>query len=152
METKDNEFKEIENATGYRLGPNGRVYNFGVGGQRKALRRFWRAGVWQTSVKADDGRYRWYRHDRNGVALPHMPKDEYRPLDGFPDYSITPYGAVWKTSSLHGRYGDKPFNVRPQLRGEREYVRLRASDGRVCNRSVDVLLRQTYPNATHRIK
>jgi len=138
-------FTDIENAAGYKLASNGRVYNFRKGGQRKALKRFWRAGVWQTSVKADDGKYRWYRHDRNGVVLPHTPADEYRPLAQFPDYCMTPDGHVWKMAGLHGRYGDRPFLVTVQYRGVRAYVRLRDRNNRVCNRAVSTLHHQTYP-------
>lgn len=127
------------------MAPNGFVYNLGRG-QHRAMKRQWRGNQWQTPVKADDGHIRWCKHALCSVILPHLPDEEMRTIPSFPDYSVTPYKAVWKTSNLSGRHGDRPFLVATQEVNGRDYVRLRDNKGRICNRAVHKLFAEAYPN------
>ncbi len=134
----------IEGASQYALAPSGYIYNVKT---KRRLKRCWVDGRWQTKVKTDDGRTCRVQHDLLHVPLQEPPTDEYVPVPDYPDYSVTPYGAVWKVRNLRGRRGRHPFIVTEYFRGRQPYVRLRNKYGKQHNVPVSRIMGACFPDS-----
>ena len=100
---------------------------------------------WQTQVKADDGSIRRIRHDDPDSRTRTLPHDSYTPIPDYPDYAVTPYGAVWKVANLIGRCGRHPFIVREFYFYKKPYVKLRNAEGKRHNVPMSRIMRLVAP-------
>lgn len=133
----------IEGASDYALSDNGYVYN------TKTQRRMARAWIdmgWQTQVKADDGATRRIRHTDPEACTRTLPTDSYTPIPDYPDYVVTPYGAVWKIANLIGRGGRHPFIVREFFFYKKPYVALRNAEGKKHNVPMSRIMNTCFPS------
>ena len=134
----------VEGASRYALSPSGYIYNVDT---KRRLKRDWIDGRWQTLVKTDDGRSCRVQHDLLHVPSQKPPTDEYVPIPDYPDYSVTPYGAVWKVHNLRGRRGRHPFIVTEYFIGRQPYVRLRNKYGKRHNVPVSRIMDACFPDS-----
>ena len=134
----------IQGASDYSLSENGYVYNTKT---KKRMARRWIDSGWQTQVKADDGSTRRIRHTDPEARTRTLPLDSYAPIPNYPDYAVTPYGAVWKIKNLVGGGGRHPFIVTESYRGNQPYVRLRNMEGKKHNIPVSRIMNTCYPNS-----
>ena len=134
----------IEGASDYALAPSGHIYNVNT---KRRLKREWIDGRWQTKVKTDDGRSCRVQHDTLHVPSQTLPTDSYTPIPDYPDYAVTPYGAVWKVRNLRGRRGRHPFIVTEYYRGTKPYVRLRNKYGKQHNVPVARIMDSCFPDS-----
>lgn len=137
-------FTPIPGASDYALSDNGFVYNTKT---KKRMTRSWIDSGWQTQVKADDGSTRRIRHTDPEARTRTLPRDSYTPIPDYPDYVVTPYGAVWKVSNLVGGSGRHPFIVQESYRGNQPYVRLRSAEGKKHNIPLSRIMDTCYPNS-----
>ena len=133
----------IEGASNYVLSDNGYVYNTKT---QRRMTRAWIDAGWQTQVKADDGSTRRIRHDAPEARTLALPTDSYTPIPDYPDYAVTPYGAVWKVANLIGRCGRHPFIVREFYFYNQPYVKLRNAEGKRKNIPMSRIMRLVAPN------
>ena len=131
-------------ASDYALCDNGFVYNTKT---KKRLTRTWVDSGWQTQVKTDDGTIVRVYHDDPDARTRTLPPDSYTPIPDYPDYVVTPYGAVWKVRNLIGRCGRHPFIVQESYRGNQPYVRLRSKEGKKHNIPLSRIMETCYPNS-----
>ena len=134
----------IQGASDYSLSENGYVYNTKT---KKRMARRWIDSGWQTQVKADDGSTRRIRQTDPEARTRTLPLDSYAPIPDYPDYAVTPYGAVWKIKNLVGGGGRHPFIVTESYRGNQPYVRLRNMEGKKHNIPVSRIMNTCYPNS-----
>tara|TARA_R110002051_G_scaffold86774_2_gene152865 strand:- start:2682 stop:3113 length:432 start_codon:yes stop_codon:yes gene_type:complete len=137
------DFTPVEGASDYSLSNNGYVYNVKT---RQRLARTWIDMGWQTQVKDDAGDIRRIRHDDPDSRTRTLPHDSYTPIPDYPDYVVTPYGAVWKIANLIGRGGRHPFIVQESYRGNQPYVRLRSVEGKKHNIPMSRIMNNCFPN------
>jgi hypothetical protein len=133
----------IEGASDYALSDNGYVYNVKT---QQRMARAWIDRGWQTQVKDDDGATRRIRHDDPEARTRTLPHDSYTPIPDYPDYTVTPYGAVWKIANLIGRGGRHPFIVQEFYRGNHPYVKLCSAEGKRHNVAMSRIMRDCFPN------
>ena len=136
--------RTIDGASSYALAPSGYIYNVNT---KRRLKREWIDGRWQTKVKTDDGRSCRVPHDTLHVPSQTLPTAKYTPLPDYPDYAVTPYGAVWKVRNLRGRRGRHPFIVTEYYRGTKPYVRLRNKYGKQHNVPVSRIMDSCFPHS-----
>lgn len=134
----------IEGASDYALSDNGYVYNTKT---QQRMTRAWIDTGWQTQVKADDGATRRIRHDDPEARTRTLPHDSYTPIPDYPDYVVTPYGAVWKVANLIGRSGRHPFIIQEFYRGNQPYVTLRNAEGKSHNLPMSRIMNTCFPNS-----
>jgi|7_EtaG_2_1085326.scaffolds.fasta_scaffold29803_1 hypothetical protein len=141
--TTKNHFTPIKGAANYALGASGYVYNVKT---KHRLKRHWIANRWHTTLRTDDGRCIRLPHDNPDARTLSLPSDTYVPVPDFPDYVVTPYGAVWKVNNLRGPRSRHPFMVTEYFhRKNRPYVRLRDKRGRQCHVPVSRIMDRCFP-------
>lgn len=137
--------KNIKGASKYGVSSSGYVYHLRKG---KQLTRFWSPARGNYSiVQADDGRRcRAYISDSGAEIASDSTQtpDDLKMIPNYPNYAITPYGAVWRVSGIRN---PKPHIVTEHIRGESSYVQLRNKFGKRHNRKVSDLLKLTWPDA-----
>jgi len=138
-----NGWKRVEGASNFALATDGYVHNLETG---KPLARRWRGLRYWSSVTCDDGKYRQIAHDTLKVPPQGLPDEEMRTIEDYPDYKVTPYGAVWKYRKTPRRYYSTPFLVSTKDIGEKEYVRLSTEDGRRHWVRMEKIMAEAYPD------
>ena len=137
--------KDNKGASKYGLSSSGYIYHLRKG---KQLARFWSPSRGNYSVvQSDDGRRcRAYISD-SGVEIVSdstQTPDDLKTIPNYPNYAITPYGAVWRVSGIRN---PRPHIVTEHLRGKSSYVQLRNKFGKRHNLKVDHLIDLVWPNA-----
>jgi len=136
-------WKPIAGAAQYALSPDDYVYNLKTG---KRVKRHWWNLRNHSYVYDDHGDMKWVNHTTLTVERYALPDDDYVVVNGYPDYKVTPYGAVWKYRNTGKRYRNNPFIVGSELRGKKEYVRLKTEDGRAHWVRMEKIMEEAYPN------
>jgi hypothetical protein len=137
-------YRPIYGAANYLMGSDDCVVNVN---SNKKLTKFWRGNYYATRVVADDGRQKWVNHNFCNVATSSEPPDqEMVTVEGYPDYKVTPWGAVWKCTNLPKKKRNTPFIVSKRYLHGSDYVRLVTEDGRVHLVRVDKIMEEAYPN------
>ena len=120
-------WKKVGGASNYALSTDGYIYNLQT---EKQLSRRWRGLRYWSSVTCDDGYRRQIAHDALKVPPQGLPDEEMELVEGYPDYKVTPYGAVWKHQNTPRTFYNRPFLVSTKAIGEKEYIRLSTTDWR----------------------
>tara|TARA_R110000851_G_scaffold78410_3_gene173006 strand:- start:503 stop:958 length:456 start_codon:yes stop_codon:yes gene_type:complete len=147
--TKDTEmklprgWKRVRGASNYALSKEGHIHNLKTG---KPVSRRWRGLRYWSSVTCDDGYRRQIAHDALKVPPQGLPDEEMELVEGYPDYKVTPYGAVWKHQNTPRKFYNRPFLVSTKDIGEKEYVRLSTEDGRRHWVRMEKIMGEAYPN------
>lgn len=136
-------FQPIAGASDYALSSNGFVYNTKT---NRRLSRSWSGAGWRTQIKTDDGTNVHLDHADPDSCTRTLPRDSYTPIPDYPDYAVTPYGAVWKVKNLRGARGRHPFIVQVSYRGNQPYVRLKNTEGRKHNIPMSRIMSTCFPN------
>jgi len=137
-----NGWKRVAGATNYALSTDGYIYSLKSG---KQISRRWRGLRYWSSVTCDDGKYRQIPHDTLKVPPQGLPDEEMRVIEDYPDYKVTPYGAVWKYRKTPRRYHSIPFLVSTKDIGEKEYIRL-STEGRRHWVRMEKIMAEAYPD------
>jgi len=137
-----NIYTAIEHASNFALACNGFVYNLKT---KKRLKRNWSKMVWNTRVVNDDGDYVRVSHSRLDARTGYLPPDTYRPVSHYPDYDVTPYGAIWRVRNLNGPKGKNPYMVYEELRYDKRYAKLRSKFGKWHKVRVELVVERAYP-------
>jgi hypothetical protein len=135
-------WKKIKGAPDYALSPNGHVYNM------KAIRRVKRYSLNTENysyVTDTEGTQRRVYHNNLSVGRHTLPNVEMRVIDDYPDYKVTPYGAVWKYRKTGRKFRGNPFLVLTKDKGEKEYARLKTEDGRAHWVRMEKIMEDAYP-------
>jgi hypothetical protein len=125
-------FTNIPSAPNYAMSEDGHVYNLKT---NRRLKRQWCGGRWRTRIlHPESGKPIYIRHDRFLHESPTAQRDalareSYRLIPDFPNYGVTPYGAIWCVNPIRSA----PYIVAEQLRGTRRYVKLTNKHGKRCN-------------------
>jgi len=136
-------FTPIKGASDYGLSPRGYIYNVKT---KRRLKRHWISNQWHSTVVTDDGRSIRVSHENPDARTLHLPTDTYVPVPDFPDYVVTPYGAVWKVKNLRGPRSRQPFMVTEYYhRKHQPYVRLRGKHGKQCHVPVSRIMDHCFP-------
>jgi glycosyltransferase involved in cell wall biosynthesis len=133
----------IEGASHYALTDDDYVYNLKTD---KKLKRYWSNLKHHSYVTDDEGAYRLVNHDNPSVARHGLPDEEFVVVSDYPDYKVTPYGAVWKFQKTGNRHRGNPFLVHTKDFGKKEYVRLKTEDGRAHWVRMEKIMEEAYPN------
>lgn len=136
-------WKRIEGASNFALATDGHIHNLKTG---KPLSRRWRGLRYWSSVTCNDGKYRQIAHDDLKIPPQGLPDGEMRIVEGYPDYKVTPYGAVWKFQKLARRFRNSPFLVLTKDIGDKEYARLKTEDGRDHWVRMEKIMAEAYPD------
>jgi len=138
-------WKPIAGASQYAVSPDDYVHNLKTG---KPVKRYWHNLKNRSRIYDDYGEVKMVDHTKLTVERYELPKEEYVVLNDYPDYKVTPYGAVWKYRNLGKRYRNNPFIVGSVNRGkgEKEYVRLKTEDGRAHWVRMEKIMEEAYPN------
>jgi hypothetical protein len=124
---KAHSFTPIEGTTDYAYCDNGYVYNLKTG---KRLLRRWTGRHYRSTIRDADGRSRSFCHRSEAtIAAPDPNIGEFFIPTDFPDYGITPHGAIWRLKGRGGRLGRPPYLLAEQLVGDQPYVKLVDSRG-----------------------
>lgn len=132
---------EIEGARDYSLTDTNHVYNNQT---NKRLTRYWSSRGYYTTIRSDGGRPCRFYHQERQLKLPEttsLPKN-IRTIPDYPNYGVTPYGAVWRIS---GTRNIRPHIVTEQDRGVTPYVQIRNKYGKRHNKKVSGLVEQVWP-------
>lgn len=89
---------------------------------------------------------KWVNHNTLTVERYDLPDEEFVVIHDYPDYKVTPYGAVWKYRNTGRRHRNNPFIVGSENRGKKEYVRLKTEDGRAHWVRLEKIMEEAYPN------
>lgn len=136
-------WKKIKGASNYALAATGHIHSLKSG---KRMSRRWRGARWWSSVTCDDGKYRQIAHDELEAQTHGLPDEEMKVVEGYPDYKVTPYGAVWKYRKTPKKYRNNPFLVETKDIGKKEYARLTTGDGRRHWVRMEKIMEEAYPN------
>jgi hypothetical protein len=137
------DWKPVAGASHYALTDDGYIYNLKTD---KKLKRYWRDLRYHSFVTDDEGVYRKVNHNKLSVVCYDLPEEEFVVISDYPDYKVTPYGAVWKYRNTGKRYRGNPFLVHTKDFGEKEYARLRTEDGRAHWVRMEKIMKDAYPN------
>lgn len=135
-------WKPIIGASQYAVNPENFVVNLKT---CKKVKRYWYNLKHHSFVYDDDGNYRRVNHDTLTVESYRLPEEEMRDIEDYPDYKVTPYGAVWKYRNTGKRYRNNPFLVGTTDIGDKEYIRLKTEDGRAHWVRMEKIMEDTYP-------
>jgi len=135
-------WKEIKGAPQYALSPNDHVYNMDLAKRVKRYKLNTRSYSYVLDV---EGTRRRVYHDSLSVTQHTLPNVEMRVIDDYPDYKVTPYGAVWKFRNTGRKYRGNPFLVQTKDIGEKEYARLKTEDGRAHWVRMEKIMEDAYP-------
>lgn len=137
--------QRVPNTHHYALSPNGFVINTDSG---RVLKRYYAAdrhSYYSTVENTDGKRVRFY-HDADrlepaadDVSLP----EDALPVSGYPNYYVTPYGAVWRSG---GGKNHRPRILREVVRFNKAYVQLTNKDGKRTWLSVRKMVLETFDN------
>ena len=136
-------WKPISGAEQYALCPDNFVVNLKTG---KRLSRYWYNLRYYSHVVDDNGDYRRVDHNDLDVETFGLPEEEMVVIEDYPDYKVTPYGAVWKYRNTCKRYRNNPFLVGSKDIGDKEYVRLKTEDGRAHWVRMEKIMDAAYPD------
>ena len=136
-------WKPITGASQFAMTPENYVYNLKTG---KTLKRYWHNLFYHSYITDDEGDCRRVNHKTLTVARHELPDEEMAVLWDYPDYKVTPYGAVWKYRNTGKRHRKNPFLVGTKDIGKKEYVRLRTEDGRHHWVRMEKIMADAYPN------
>jgi len=136
-------WKKVGGASNYALSTDGYIYNLQT---EKQLSRRWRGLRYWSSVTCDDGYRRQIAHDTLKVPPQGLPEEEMRIIEGYPDYKVTPYGAVWKYRKTPKKFNCAPFLVETKDIGEKEYARISTEDGRRHWVRMEKIMEEAYPD------
>ena len=136
-------WKQIEGASNYALSPEGYIHSMKSG---KPMSRRLRSHRYWSSVTCDDGKYRQIAHDELKFSVHGLPDEEMKVVEGYPDYKVTPYGAVWKYRKTPRKYRNNPFLVETKDIGNKEYVRISTEDGRRHWVRMEKIIKEAYQN------
>jgi hypothetical protein len=136
-------WKPVEGASHYALTDDNYVFNLKTD---KKIKRYWQSLKYHSFVTDDEGVYRKVNHNNPSVVKYILPDEEFVVVAGYPDYKVTPYGAVWKYQNTGKRYRGNPFLVNTKDFGEKEYARLRTQDGRAHWVRMEKIMKEAYPN------
>jgi hypothetical protein len=137
------DWKAIAGASQYALTPEDYVCNLKTG---KRMKRYWVNLRNHSYVYDDNGDLRRVNHTTLTVENYSLPDEEFVVVKGYPDYKVTPYGAVWKYRKMPKKYRNNPFLVSTKDIGLKEYVRLKTEDGRAHWVRVEKIMEEAYPN------
>ncbi len=135
-------WKPIAGASQYALSPENFVYNLKTG---RRIKRRWYDLKNVSYVYDDNGKLRSVNHETLNVENYALPDEEMRVIFDYPDYKVTPYGAVWKYRKTGKRHRGNPFLVGTKDIGEKEYARLKTEDGRAHWVRMEKIMEDTYP-------
>lgn len=133
----------VEGASHYALTDDDYIYNLKTD---KKIKRYWKSLGHHSFVTDDDGVYRKVNHDNPTVVRYGLPDEEFVVVADYPDYKVTPYGAVWKYQNTGKKYRGVPFLVSTRDIGEKEYIRLKTRDGRSHWVRMEKIMEEAYPN------
>jgi hypothetical protein len=136
-------WKPVEGASHYALTDDNYIFNLKTD---KKIKRYWQNLKYHSFVTDDGGVYRRVNHNNPSVVRYGLPDEEFVVVAGYPDYKVTPYGAVWKYRNTGKRYRGHPFLVNTKDFGEKEYARLRTQDGRAHWVRMEKIMGEAYPN------
>ena len=122
------ELKPITGASEYGVSPDGKVVNLETGATQ--AEHIYNRRIY-VSVCDDNGKRRLIDPHNPNLEPATLPSDPMREVDGFPDYMVTEYGAVWKVRNTGRRYRNQPFLCSYTTKKDIEYYQLRDEDGRV---------------------
>lgn len=128
----------------YVLTESGFVYNLHTG---RRLKRHWSPKGHFSMIPLGNGRVYRLLHKNPRIKLPeqyNVPPD-LRMIPEYPNYGITPYGAVWR---IQGKRNVTPHMVREEQRGSVSFVQLLHTSGKRHNKSVPQLLQQIWKTTT----
>lgn len=133
------QMKKIENADNYALTDAGIIYNLTTS---RPVRKYWNSRNQRECSRITNNqgqRVTVYLDslDANAASVPLS--DDLLPLDRYPDYRITSYGAVWRVKDKRSR---QPTLMRVFSRGEHDYVQLFDENGKRRTVNVRKLLAQ----------
>ena len=140
------DWKPVAGASHYALTDDGYIYNLKTD---KNLKRYWRGLKYYSFVTNDEGVYTMVDHNKLSVLRYDLPEEEFVVIADYPDYKVTPYGAVWKYRNTGKRYRGNPILVGTKDIGEKEYVRLKTEDGRAHWVRMEKIMKEAYPNDWH---
>ncbi len=133
----------VEGASHYALTDDGYIHNLKTD---KKLKRYWQDLKHHSFVTDDEGVYRKVNHNNPSVVCHGLPDGEFVVVADYPDYKVTPYGAVWKYQNTGKKYRGVPFLVTTKDIGEKEYIRLKTRDGRSHWVRMEKIMEEAYPN------
>ena len=137
-------YREILGASDYLMGSDDYVFSLK---SKKKLTKEWQGKHYITRVIGDDGRVRYVNHNYcNVVVNDSIPEDELEEVEGYPDYKVTPHGAVWKYRNLTSNRRNSPFILKVVHKFGKDYVRLKTEDGRAHWVRVEKIVADAYPN------
>jgi len=136
-------WKPIDGASKYALSPNNVIHHLDTG---KPVRRVWRGLCYRSQVYDDEGNIRTVNHNTLTVAKYELPDEDMVIIHDYPDYKVTPYGAVWKYRNTGKRYRNNPFLISVKDIGDTEYVRLKTEDGRAHWVRMEHIMEDAYPD------
>lgn len=136
------DWKPIAGASRYAVNLENFVVNLKT---CKRVKRFWRNLQYHSYVYDDNGNYKMVNHATLTVESYDLPDEEMRVIEDYPDYKVTPYGAVWKYRKTGRRYRNNPFLVGTKNIGDKEYIRLATEDGRRHWVRMEQIMEDTYP-------
>ena len=123
---------------------DGHVVNTTTG---KTLQRYWNGNFYKTLITDDKGTRRWVNHDFCNVAsTTELPDQEMVVIEGYADYKVTPWGAVWKYRNLAKKKRNSPFIVTVKEMSGSDYVRLISDEGKKHWVRVEKIMKAAYPN------
>jgi hypothetical protein len=139
-------FTNIPCAPNFAMSEDGHVYNLKT---KKRLKRQWVGGRWRTRILNPDSgkpiylRHDQYLHQQPSAAASTLARETTRPVPDFPNYAVTPYGAVWCVNPARGN----PYIVSEALRGTTRYVKLTNKYGKRRNVRVAGIMANVWKDA-----
>jgi hypothetical protein len=130
----------IDGLPNYVLTESGFIYNWKTG---RRLKRHWSSKGFFSLLPIGQGRLFRLFHKNPKFRLPEdnsVPPD-LRMIPEYPNYGITPYGAVWR---IQGKRKVTPHMVREEARGNLAFVQLVHTSGKRHNKCVVKLLKQIW--------
>lgn len=136
------DWKPIAGASQYAVNLENFVVNLRT---CKRVKRYWRNLEYHSYVYDDAGNVKMVNHSTLTVESYGLPDEEMRVIEDYPDYKVTPYGAVWKYRKTGRRYRNNPFLVGTEQKYDKEYIRLKTEDGRAHWVRMEKIMEDTYP-------
>ena len=134
--------EQIPEAPKYALTPNGSIVN--LTRRDSVLKKHWHPTKGEFSILQVGGKSVRYFYDVGRLDVPahrvQIP-DEAEPISGFPDYYVTPYGAVWRMP--HNRV-ERPRLLSETIRYKTPYVQVRNKFGKRTWISVRKAVRDVF--------
>ena len=137
-------YRKIAGAENYAIGSDDLVVNVNTG---QKLTKFWMGKYYATRVVDDHGHQRWVNHNYcNVTTTDELPDQEMVDISGYPDYKVTPWGAVWKYRNLPRKRRNSPFILTVKEMKGSDYVRLTSDEGKRHWVRVNKIMEEAYPN------